>query len=102
MKNTKLVALALGALVGAGIGCRDSSKHFRKEGTVNGYRAIAGVDSEGRKLTLWAEGERFHAVDVNNDGRFDQIFLRNVPMGSPLENYASIEAAEKAYQNIAN
>lgn len=108
-KQPKLAALVLGILASVG-GCkeivRDTSRDFGKEGKVNDYDAVAFIDGEGRHLTIMGgdlpDSGYITALDRDNDGRFDEIKLRYMRKGHPLETYASLERLEQAYNSIVN
>lgn len=45
--------------------------------------------------------EKFiHAVDYNRDGRYDAIYLYNIPKGDTLENFANIKTLDSLSQEV--
>ena len=100
--QSKLATLVLGALAGLA-GCNQHVDSYNK-GKVDGYDAIAFVDGGGRRLTILAGKEydngRLTAYDGNNDVRFVEISLTDLPRGHPLEAYASLDKLEQVYTNI--
>ena len=106
MKTT--LALLAVTLAGLGFllgGCRDDSQDFEKIGTIEGkYRATIGINGNGRRVSIGDKdsGRFMYAEDFENDGRLDKLQLIDIPKGSPIEKYASLEAMERVYQEVKN
>lgn len=104
MKSLKnLVKIAFVSLIGL-TGCRDMSNDFDKKGNFRGYPARAGISPYGRHVRLDADENQttyILAIDMLNDGQFEEIRLRNLPSGHPLEKYADLDSLELAYKQIS-
>tara|TARA_Y100000310_G_scaffold330982_1_gene403708 strand:- start:237 stop:560 length:324 start_codon:yes stop_codon:yes gene_type:complete len=102
MKKSRLLALGLAALAIVAPGCRNDSEDFRKTGKFGHYDVTIAIDGEGRKISMRKSGTSagINAIDVDNDERFDNIQLRRVPKGDPLEQYTNLRHLETVYDYV--
>jgi len=102
-KTSRICAFALGTLATL-CGCVDTSNFVIKDGKVDNYEARIGIDGAGRHIVIYGDKRfsegRLSAVDSDNDGRFDNISLIDLPKGHPLEDYTSVTKLEEAYDNF--
>jgi hypothetical protein len=92
-------------MIAALAGCSKNPEHFTKKFDYKGYNAWIEHKNNGRKITLIEKTKDFYkpavwAQDNENDGRWDRLELVDVPKGHPLEEYASFEKLEQAYQAV--
>lgn len=86
------------------LGCATSITHFTKEGEFKGYPVRVGVKNEGRRITIYSNSfdskSKLTALDTDNDGRFDEVYLRNLEKGHPLEQYEPLDSLNKIYDEV--
>ena len=101
MKSKTLCTLLLGIVALTGCSQKAEKPQVVMKGTFEGYntRISTGENRDGRKVILMNGVNYLRAVDLNNDGRFDEITL-DAPIGHPFEQYATIPQMEKTYQSI--
>lgn len=102
MKLRKL-AIALG-LIGM-LGCDIKNRIPPTTTQVEGYNVSVEINKIGRKIMIEPRkqpgiliGPGMYAIDFDNDGRFDEIYLRDLPKGHVLEQKANLAELEKMYQ----
>jgi len=93
-----------GVLTVGGYGCANNDNHFVEEGKFRGYPTKAGIGTSGRRVTIYPDSlnseHKLSAVDTDNNGRFDEIYLRNLKKGHTLEQYVHPDSLEMAYNEI--
>lgn len=102
-KTLTTPAITTGLLVTCSLGCKDDSGYFSKNRIISGYNVQIGVSPAGRNICIEdpdvANGYIL-GKDLDNDGRIDQLFLRGLPKGHHLENYANLDSLEATYNSI--
>jgi len=114
MENKKKVGwkqkIGLG-LAGAGIGLvgivsigiKSCQPVIQKQGTFENFYVSAFDRGDSRYIRL-SDSKKITgslvAEDFENDGRFDRIWLFDVPKGHPLEQYVSLDKLESIYRYI--
>lgn len=64
---------------------------------VDGYNVRADSVGRLRRISISEGNNYLTAMDGDNDGRFDEIILENVPKGHPLELLANLPELERVY-----
>jgi len=103
MKWGRLAIAAFG--LAAILGCRVKDGMPIRETKVDGYNVSIGINNIGRKILIKQPKQsgtsavpRMYALDIDNDGRFDEINLGHVPKGHALEQKANLTELERMYQ----
>ena len=86
------------------LGCTNPITHFVKEGEFRGHPVKIGVKNEGRRITIYPSDfnseSKLTALDKDNDGRFDEVYLRNLEKGHILEQYAPLDSLNIIYDKV--
>ncbi len=102
MRKT-LLSLGLGGLL-AFAGCNIPDTYILKEGEFNGHPVKIGIRNEGRRITIYpftsGSESKLTALDKDNDGRFDDMHLRELDKGSVLEQYATLPMLDSIYNYV--
>ena len=110
MRKTLNKLLTAGAVGLAVAGCGgDTSAFFKKEKLMDPYIVTIGNNGFARYIRITQvsdsgklEGPFLSANDQNKDGRFDEIILRYLPKGNPMEKYASLDSLNALYDKVLN
>jgi hypothetical protein len=110
MKKKKLLSLIAAPIFGLGLnGCMNKYEPFDKTLKKDGFEMHAWSNGSGVNLRLDYGKENIdephlYALDKwgneNPDGRFDEIFLKNVPRGDKLEKYANLDSLTVLYKEV--
>ena len=88
-------AVALGSVFGCG--------PETKKGEYENYQVQLKKDGEKRELRINDKNDckiMLMGVDLENDKRFDIIYLMHLPQGHPLEKYANPDSLNKIHNTI--
>lgn len=103
MRSKLLCMLGIG-LAGL-IGCNYPDKK-PIETEINGYKIKISYSGEGTRMVIMGTKPpilapaipSISALDQNNDGRFDEISLCEIPKGHALEQKVNLAELERIYQ----
>ncbi len=80
------------------IGC-SKNYHYSYEG----YPVEISKRSDGKYLLIYDKGKNMgeiKAIDRENDGRYDEIYLNNITKGSDIESLANLKTIQTIDQQV--
>lgn len=93
-----LAALAFGIPATLYVNCdTQDTQNIAVDKNIGGYTVRADSVGRLRRISINEGNNYLTAIDSDNDGRFDEINLVDLPKGHPLEQFANLNELERVY-----